>query len=784
MKSHKLATQIITTLVLVLGVAFAISGIILQYQADALLFKEIKKRGEIITEHLEYSLETVYESQNINALNRILQNLATDPTIETLAIVGNDNRIIAHSNRQRVSQLFDIEQFRGLKETVQKARHSTVSHSLFLEENESTRLIQVLPLSGGVFNIKEGRTLVMVVLNVTKAYNDIHKFDLFIHLMSLIILFFTTLSIYFVLNQKVVEPITQLLSSIQKTFSEGEYKPVKKLPNNEFIELDKDLQKTFSDLHELQDQLILSEQEVQTFLDDAPVMMWMTDEHGKVVLFNNTWLEYFNTSMEDEISLKWNEKNIHPDDRESILLVYNQAFNLHEKFHHEYRMKNASGDYRWISELGKPRFDDKEKFRGYIGTCIDFTEKKQADIEIQKHVDALAQSELLNKNQKEYYGNMIGNLSVPAFVIDLDHKVTIWNIACENMTGIKAKDLLGTDQHSKAIYKEKRPLLADLVIDSNFEKISELYPVELGETLMPGGYSVQNWVDMPNKNEPRYLAIDAGPVYDTNGSKTAVVQIMQDITSMKILEESLQQQTHELMKTNKELEQFAYVASHDLQEPLRMVSSYAQLLASRYKDKLDDDADEFIEYIVDGAKRMQTLIQDLLKFSRLSTQSEEFSSVDINNIFDYAVENLIVAIDETGTVVTSDELPVVDGDAGQLRLLFQNVIGNAVKYRDPEKLNKVHVSVEQKGKQWQFCIGDNGIGIESEYFEKIFVIFQRLHGKSEYQGTGIGLAICKKIVESHHGRIWLESEYGQGTRFYFTLPVDVMSESYKLQVNG
>jgi PAS domain S-box-containing protein len=252
-------------------------------------------------------------------------------------------------------------------------------------------------------------------------------------------------------------------------------------------------------------------------------------------------------------------------------------------------------------------------------------------------------------------------------------------------------------------------------------------------------------------------------------SESLVLATITDVTERKHYEEHLRQQKEELERSNEQLEQFAYVASHDLQEPLRMVSSYTQLLAKRYKSQLDQDANDYIEYAVDGAVRMQTLIQDLLKFSRLNTHVQEFISVDTNDLYDYAIDNLAVAIDETGTVVTKDQLPFVQGDAGQLRQLFQNLIGNAVKYHDPEKMNQIHVSAEQLDGQWQFCIEDNGIGIEPKYYERIFVIFKRLHGKSEYKGTGIGLAICKKIIEKHHGKIWVESEFGQGTRFYFTL---------------
>lgn len=248
---------------------------------------------------------------------------------------------------------------------------------------------------------------------------------------------------------------------------------------------------------------------------------------------------------------------------------------------------------------------------------------------------------------------------------------------------------------------------------------------------------------------------------------------------LKALNEDLEQRvadrTLELKRSNEDLEQFAYVASHDLQEPLRMVTNYLQLLQNRYQAQLDPKAQDFIQIAVDGALRMHQLIGDLLTYSRVGTAGKPFVPTNTNDVLKNALMNLKIAVEESGAKITSDPLPIVNGDPVQLTQLFQNLIGNAIKFRSG-KPPEVHVSARRAGSQgplaWEFAVRDNGIGIPAKDFDRIFLIFQRLHTREKYPGTGIGLALCKKIVERHGGRIWVESQQGQGTTFRFTLPAE------------
>jgi len=258
------------------------------------------------------------------------------------------------------------------------------------------------------------------------------------------------------------------------------------------------------------------------------------------------------------------------------------------------------------------------------------------------------------------------------------------------------------------------------------------------------------------------------PLRNSDGSVDKLV-ILRDISERKHGEEELMQLSDELRRSNADLQQFAYAASHDLQEPLRVIAGFIKRLEKRYRDKLDEKAHEFIDYAVEGVGRMQMLIRDLLAYSQVETKGKRFEPTNCGEVVEQALFSLQSAVEESGAEVTYDILPSVMADNSQMSRLFQNLIGNAIKFRGKD-MPRIHIAAEHTGNEWVFSVRDNGIGIDPEYFDRIFVIFQRLHSREEYDGTGIGLAICKKIVEHHGGKIWVESEPGRGSTFYFSVP--------------
>ncbi|MBU6401622.1 MAG: PAS domain S-box protein, partial [Verrucomicrobia bacterium] len=376
------------------------------------------------------------------------------------------------------------------------------------------------------------------------------------------------------------------------------------------------------------------------------------------------------------------------------------------------------------------------EIQGVFAAARDISERKRAEEELRR--------------VSRYTRSLIEASLDPLVTIGPDGKITDVNTATEAATGLDRVQLVGTDfsdyftepAHARAGYQQ-----------AFREGYVRDYPLELRHR---GGRLTS-------------VLYNASVYRDERDTITGVFAAARDVTERKRAEERLKQTAAELARSNAELERFAYVASHDLQEPLRMVTSYLQLLARRYQGQLDANADEFIGFAVDGANRMKTLINDLLDYSRVGTRGKPFAPTDTEAVLARALANLSVAVCDSGATVTHDSLPTVKADDVQLTQLFQNLIGNAIKFRGAAP-PVIHVSAVRVPGAWQFAVRDNGIGIDPQFNERIFIIFQRLHTSQEYSGTGIGLAICKKIVERHGGRLWVESAPGRGSTFFFTLP--------------
>jgi PAS domain S-box-containing protein len=340
-------------------------------------------------------------------------------------------------------------------------------------------------------------------------------------------------------------------------------------------------------------------------------------------------------------------------------------------------------------------------------------------------------------------------------VVNPAGEIVLLNVQAEKQFGYRRDELVG--QQVKNIIPEG---FAERLVADALRSAEDALAQQIGTGIELTGRH-KNGSDFP-------IEIMLSPLESAEG--ILVTAAIRDISTRKKAELHLLRKVEELNRSNEELGQFAYIASHDLQEPLRMVASYTQLLSRRYKGKLDADADEFIAFAVDGASRMQRLIQDLLAYSRVGTKGRDLLDTSSEEALERALINLRGAIEESGALVTHGPLPPVLADETQLIQLFQNLVGNAIKYQRPGGVPQVHVSVAGNGEnKWMFAVKDNGLGIDPQYFDKIFGMFQRLHKREEFAGTGIGLAICKKIVERHGGTISVESQPGHGSTFLFAL---------------
>jgi len=393
--------------------------------------------------------------------------------------------------------------------------------------------------------------------------------------------------------------------------------------------------------------------------------------------------------------------------------------------------------------------DAAGQYTASVAVLRDVTERKKAEL-------ALAESEA---KLRITFATMADGIVIAG----LDETVTDCNEAILRLTQRSREEIIG-----KPFEDLLPPEFRSLILDAR----KFLVGAVLARTEPSRGKkeTVRTDSQLLQKNGERVdIEANISTIEDASGQPAEFLIVARDVTERKQMEYQLDSSLADLQRSNAELEQFAYVTSHDLQEPLRMITSYIQIIEEDYKGKLDADADQYIAFAVEGAKRMHTLINDLLAYSRVGTRGEPFMPVIVSNVLSAAAANLEVAIEESHAVVTHDRLPTVLGDESQLIQLFQNLLGNAIKFRS-DATPMIHIGVEEAKDDWVFSVRDNGIGIDMKYAERIFVVFQRLHAREDYPGTGVGLAVVKKIVERHRGRIWVESEPAKGSTFFFTLP--------------
>ena len=468
-----------------------------------------------------------------------------------------------------------------------------------------------------------------------------------------------------------------------------------------------------------------SEEKLRTMFDSTNDAFIITDLETNVIDVNEATLRTFRYTREDIIGIKGTEL-IDPEDLEQTVESMSKALETGQPPDSmELTILTGDGGRLETDFSIAPLHDSSGNTTGFVAVARDITEHKRAE-------QALRESE-------EKLRTMFDSTSDGILVTDQALSIIETNEAAVRMLGFDSKEALVGQ--SAISYLSAEALTAD---------------AEGGDGKAQIEFSVSQ-------------------LRDSSGNTTGFIGVARDVTERKKAEAQMKRMLEDLERSNAELEQFAYIASHDLQEPLRMISSYTQLIGRRYKDKLDADGEEFIEYAVDGATRMQDRIQALLTYSRVGTRGKEFEPTDCDTVLEEALSNLQVAIKKSGSVISHDPLPTITADNIQMVQLFQNLIENGIKFHD-EKQPEVHVSAKEQEDGWLFSVRDNGIGIDPEYSDRIFLIFKRLHAKGEYAGTGVGLALCKKIVERHGGRIWVESEPGKGATFYFTTPKEIKEE--------
>jgi PAS domain S-box-containing protein len=477
-----------------------------------------------------------------------------------------------------------------------------------------------------------------------------------------------------------------------------------------------------------------------------PYGIWLCDTDGRGVYTSASWLELLNMKMEDLADFEWT-KNLVQEDVEPMLRRWMHCVNTGEDWDHIHRVIDRYGKINYVLTRGKPIRDSDGQIIAWAGINLDINDRMAAEEELRNAYKALERSrEKLNMALDS------ANIGVWEWIAETGE--LIFDKRIRRMFGINSDEVI--------------PTFNEFANYVNEEDITHLY--KAARVALERNPPLETVLrTKPISNKTRFINLKGTINYNNSGKLVSISGVCFDITDLREGSEHLIiKLNEELLRSNKELENFAYVASHDLQEPLRMVASFTQLLALRYNDKLDDQAREYIDFAVDGAKRMYELLNSLLTYSRIHTKGAEFKAVDIHHVIETVKRNLGLVIKERKAQLTIGEMPVVQADESQMIQLFQNLIANAIKFSDESP--RITVSAATEGSDFLFSVKDEGMGIDPVYFDKIFQIFQRLMPRDKYEGTGIGLAICKRIVERHGGTIRVKSQPGRGSEFLFTLP--------------